>query len=193
MRYERFDLETSSPLPERRNIWQTVVHIGTDLRAETALVWSLRYFDMVAPAVVVRWAEQWAAREEGVGAVIDLAMMSDPLADDLDRALDSLTEQVGLPPISTEDAIRVVSVGVARRLECGETTPYESARELWDLADLSPVTWPELSPFVFYASEWEDDITHRAAYEQGIREACSHLLDAAGSHPTPTTDEGPTP
>ncbi len=180
----------NSPRPEQRNIWQSVVHIGADLHEETALVCALRYFDMIAPAVVVRWAEQWATREEGVGAVIDLAILSDPLAHDVDGTLDCLAEQVGLPPITTEDAIRTVSIGVARRLERGETTPHESARVLRGLAHVSPVTWDELSGFVYFASEWEDDEPRRPEYEQDIRRACRRLLDAAeGRRPTTSHDE----
>ncbi|WP_169164207.1 hypothetical protein [Cellulomonas taurus] len=136
---------------------------------------ALRYFDLIDPIAVMRWAELWASRDEGTGAVIDLAAMSAPLAQEVDSALEDLCEQLGLPPVSTEAAAMTAAVDAARDLVEGRVDPTEAAHRIWTIADLGPIAAPRLRVFIGLASEWDDNPEFRDSYDAQIRHEAALL------------------
>ena len=67
----------------------------------------------------------------------------------------------------------------ARRIVAGEASPYEGARRIWSNIANEPGADPSLKIFAGLAGEWEDDKTHRAAYEADIMEEARRLLGEA--------------
>jgi hypothetical protein len=82
-------------------------------------------------------------------------------------------EQLGANvPVSRWDAVRFWAAEIVN----GALTPYEGARLIWFHGYLELDCPDELTAFVGLASEWEDDPTHRALYEQDILNEARQLL-----------------
>lgn len=94
-----------------------------------------------------------------------------------DRALSELC--VNLP--SKCEAVRSLAHETAQRIQSGAISAYEGARQIWDLALSAPDEhFPELDPFVYAASEWEDRPEERQFFEKEIESAASELLRYSG-------------
>ena len=61
----------------------------------------------------------------------------------------------------------------------GLKSPIVAARRIWDLSLQLPdgVRIPELDPFIYVASEWDDRPDDRSDFELGIVESARDLLD----------------
>lgn len=136
---------------------------------------ALRYFDLIGPLAVMRWAELWATRDEGTGAVIDLAAMSAPLAQEVDDALADLCEQLGLAPTTASEAAMTTAVDAARDLVEGRIDSSTAAHWIWQVARLGPAVPPQLTGFIGLASEWDDHPEDAAYYEDQVRREAALL------------------
>jgi hypothetical protein len=91
-----------------------------------------------------------------------------------DRALDEL--KVSKP--SQREAIMQLAHDAAAGIVDGTVAPYSGAKRIWELTSCAPtVRIPELDPFIYAASEWEDRPEDRAHFERGIISEARALLD----------------
>ena len=149
----------------------------SDLRQDVATMRALRYLDLVEPSAVVAWACRRTSGGARPNGLVHLAELTDARGDDVDTQLGVLAEEVGLGPLTEQEAGVVAAKAVARELTRGTAAPIEAARRIWRIARLAPSAEPRLRVFVGLASEWEDDADNRASYEEEIR---SEALNLAG-------------
>lgn len=64
----------------------------------------------------------------------------------------------------------------AEAILTGELTPIEGARRIWWQAWEHLGRPDDLTPFVAFASEWEDDPDHQAEYDNDIRREAARLV-----------------
>lgn len=75
------------------------------------------------------------------------------------------------------DAVVALAREVAKQIKAGTITPYEGAKEIWDLTLLDlDAHFPELDTFVYGASEWEDRPIDRGAFAEGIMAAARKFV-----------------
>lgn len=87
-----------------------------------------------------------------------------------------LAELKVLPP-SDRQAVLLLARQAASEILSGALTPYQGARAIWQLCGASRAEiFPELDPFIYAASEWEDRPDFRPALEVAIREQATSLL-----------------
>lgn len=117
-----------------------------------------------------------AALDEGLDspALIALAGADTSEAGALfDRALGEL--KVSKP--SPREAIIRIAYDVATEIVSGTVAPYAGAKRIWELTLCVPtVRIPELDPFIYAASEWEERPEDRIHFEQGIMSEAHALL-----------------
>jgi len=92
-----------------------------------------------------------------------------------DRVLTEL--EVALP--STRDAIGHLALETAVEIVEGKIAPYTGAKRIWQLTLCAPSErLPNLDPFIYAASEWEDRPEDRVRFERGIMDEARALLSA---------------
>jgi hypothetical protein len=90
-----------------------------------------------------------------------------------DRALHEL--EVSKP--SQREAIMQLAHDAAAEIANGTVAPYAGAKRIWELTSCAPaVRIPELDPFIYAASEWEERPEDRVHFEQGIISEARALL-----------------
>ena len=87
---------------------------------------------------------------------------------------------------SPREAAILVATEVARRITDGTVSPYDGAKQIWNLVRLVPLEpFPEFDTFVYGASEWEERPEDHEIFAAGIVAAAHHLvsgtLDRSGS------------
>lgn len=93
-----------------------------------------------------------------------------------ERALAEL--EVSMP--GTREAIVRLSHDAAAEIVSGRVAPYAGAKRIWDLTLRAPSERiPELDPFIYAASEWEERPSDRVHFEQGIVSEAQALLNRA--------------
>jgi hypothetical protein len=152
----------------------------SDLRQEVAAIRALRYLDLVEPSAAVAWARGRMAGGQASNGLVDLAELSDMRGDDVDAHVTALANEVGLQPLTEQEAGVVAAEQMARELTCGVVAPIEAARRIWRIARLAPDAEPRLRVFIGLASEWEDDPDNRASYEEEIRSEALRLAGRSG-------------
>lgn len=90
-----------------------------------------------------------------------------------DRALNELS--VSKP--DQREAVMLLARDAASEIGGGTVAPYTGAKQIWDLTLCVPIEpIPELDPFIYAASEWEERHEDRVKFERDIiREARSLL------------------
>jgi hypothetical protein len=157
---------------------------------QATLIASRRLLGLTSPRQVVFWAAEQVADGVEASALVDLAAMSNPRADDVDNAIDRLLREIEAPTVDELGAALLISRYVAMDIVAGRVTPIEGAREIWRKVALSsPAAEPLLRDFIGLASEWDDVPAQRPEYEADIREAAQRLI-AAQSGPTTTVSPG---
>ncbi len=86
----------------------------------------------------------------------------------------AITADGGTIPHSAA-AAEVVAMQISGEIVAGEVEPGAGARALWRLARQVPAVEPQLRVFIGLASEWDDDIPNRIAYEADIVAAAREL------------------
>jgi hypothetical protein len=84
--------------------------------------------------------------------------------------------ELGKEPLSLADAGRLLASVVCREIISGKASPCEGASRLWTAYNRCGLP-KSLVPFVGFASEWEEDVSHREHYEKLIRKAAQKFLD----------------
>lgn len=82
-------------------------------------------------------------------------------------------------PIPTKgEAVMRLARRTAERIIDGTATPYEGAKQIWELSlRLQEEHLSELDSFVYAASEWEDRPEDRRVFEDGIVAAARELVN----------------
>ena len=89
-------------------------------------------------------------------AVLNLASFHTPNSRGIEHAFNSVMQEVGRPPMSSENAARRYVREIATEIIRKKIDPYHGAREIWDLQHGVDHEIPELRIFVGLASEFED-------------------------------------
>ena len=102
--------------------------------------------------------------------------------DDDDRAalFNAVTAELGLRPMTPDDAVGEYALWVCKQISRGELAPYEGAKAIWD-ATLQLDTSPPktLHPFIYAASEWQDRPPDRPFFEDAVRTHALQLVREA--------------
>lgn len=89
----------------------------------------------------------------------------------------ALTE-LEVPTPSTREAILRLAHDAAAEILGGTIAPYAGAKRIWDLTLRAPAERiPELDPFIYAASEWEERPEDRVHFERGIMSEARALVD----------------
>jgi hypothetical protein len=112
--------------------------------------------------------------------VIALAAVTDRTSG-LETLVDSAVSATGERIPNERQAGALVASETAGGILDGTIAPIVGARTLWRIARRVPDLEPQLRPFVALASEWEDDETHRPAYDIDILESIPALIAALES------------
>ena len=104
-----------------------------------------------------------------------------PVMSDVRPIFNKALIELGTALPSKPEAGLIVAREYATEILEGTISPFEGARRIWreiqlDMPDLKP----QLDPFVYWASEWEDadDPGRRDYCESAIRTAARNILDA---------------
>jgi len=84
--------------------------------------------------------------------------------------------QVGIPLPDKREAVLLLARETAAKVLCGEFSPYEGGKRIWQLTLVAGGVAPELDPFIYASSEWEERPKDRALFERAIREAAKNLV-----------------
>jgi hypothetical protein len=106
-----------------------------------------------------------------------LATLSDPRREEVLALLDKLFDEMGGPRLTPESAARQIACSVAADIVNGTVAPYDGAKIIWKVATrLRPLRLPELDPFIYAASEWEDRVEDRGLFDRAIVDSANELL-----------------
>ena len=93
------------------------------------------------------------------------------------QLFDRVLGELQLRNASRQQAVVQLAKERAREILSGERSPYQGAKEIWQLSlRLHEVHLPELDSFIYYASEWENRPEDRYVFEAGIVDAARELL-----------------
>lgn len=90
----------------------------------------------------------------------------------------SAFEEAGANELGPVAAAWIVARKIAAGILAGEVLPHNGAKEIGQIARTSPELG-SLNIFAGLASEWEDDLAHRADYDAAIREEALTLTESA--------------
>lgn len=80
---------------------------------------------------------------------------------------------------SKRSAVMHLAREIAGEILAGRTSAHVGAKQIWDLARrASDEDFPQLDPFVYTASEWEDRPEVRSALEEDITAAARDLVNS---------------
>jgi len=118
----------------------------------------------------------WALQEGFDGpALRELAGLTTATHSGEQALIDRALRELGKEKQDASTAIRVLAVLLCQRIVAGEASPYEGAKRIWTACHQCGM--PEsLCNFVGYASEWENDASHRYHYVECIVQAARELL-----------------
>lgn len=97
------------------------------------------------------------------------------MARDVRELVDGFLGDLGLQPLSADDAIRSVIAGIAAQVVAGEIAPENGADEIWRLAAPLPMD-DRPKGLIGLASQWEDSPKVRDA------EVRADIVQAALEH-----------
>ncbi|WP_374379367.1 hypothetical protein [Dongia sp.] len=77
------------------------------------------------------------------------------------KYFEALLEEFGLPALSTPDAARICASEISRLILSRELTPYDGAREIWEISRrVDTPDFHDFDTFIYAASEMEDRPDH---------------------------------
>jgi len=96
---------------------------------------------------------------------------------DARRLFDRALSELNVALLSKRDAVKRLARGIAKKILLGTTGAYDGANQIWELTLCVPdEELPELDPFVYAASEWEDRPEDRRVFGEGIIAAARDLV-----------------
>jgi hypothetical protein len=110
-------------------------------------------------------------------ALFRLAIADSDATDEIRREFISALTELGIASPSPEQAVRNLARDTAAEIVRGRIAPYDGAKRIWRFTLHLNRTVPELGPFIYAASEWEDRHMDRKMFDQEILRAARDLLD----------------
>lgn len=109
-----------------------------------------------------------------------LAGMSTADSDEVGAAFRTVLREQGIESPSPREAALLIATEVASRITTGAMSPYDGAKEIWNIGRRLPLEqFPEFDSFVYAASEWEDRPEDETVFAQGIVAAARDLVGAS--------------
>ena len=106
-----------------------------------------------------------------------LAGLSNAELDEARELLETALMELGVPVPTARDAIMVLARIAASEIANGRITPYGGAKRIWEITLCAPrMVVPELDPFIYAASEWEDRPDDREHFTKEIIREAQRLL-----------------
>jgi hypothetical protein len=98
-------------------------------------------------------------------------------ADNANALFEKVLKEMGVETLTKRDAVEKLSHYLAQQILGGAVSPYTGAKEIWKLTlAAQEECFPELDPFIYAASEYEDRISDRPFFDNAImREAESFV------------------
>lgn len=98
-------------------------------------------------------------------------------AAEVDAAAGRSLDELGLTLPSPEAAAMRLAQRIAQDVVDGRTPPYDGAQAIWRITQLTEAgRVPELNPFTYAASEWEDRPADRPFFDEAIRAEAKALV-----------------
>jgi hypothetical protein len=136
--------------------------------------------DMELPEGVANVAAEALGRGDDSPTLRALAVVSSPRKEEVLALLNRTFDEMGIRLLDPESAARFLAHRMARNISNNTVSPYEGAKAIWNLATrLRPLRLPELDPFIYAASEWEERTEDRALFERAIVDSAKELLSAS--------------
>ena len=110
-------------------------------------------------------------------ALLELARLSSPTAQDAGELFDRALEEMGRPPLPRDEAGLRVARSIARKIVSGEMHPYEGAHLIWMKVWSTCGRPDELTTFVGLASLYEADPERRPLHLEEIVARAKGLAD----------------
>jgi hypothetical protein len=108
-----------------------------------------------------------------------LAGMSTADNDEVRAVFRTVLRELGIDSPSPREAVILVATEVASRITTGVMSPYDGAKEIWNIAVRLPLEhFPEFDAFVYAASEWEERPEDEMVFAEGIVAAARDLVGA---------------
>jgi hypothetical protein len=108
-----------------------------------------------------------------------LAGLSSVESDEARGVFQAALRELGIESPSPREAAILVATEIASRITDGTVSPYDGAKEIWDLVRLVPLEhFPEFDAFVYAASEWEEWPENQKNFAAGIVAAAHNLVVA---------------
>ena len=106
-----------------------------------------------------------------------LAGLTDVEVDEARSLLERALAELSLRLPSERDAVMRLAREIAAQVLEGKTSPYQGAKEIWELSLRLPgESLSDLDSFVYAASEWEDRPEDRNLFAEGIVAAARELV-----------------
>lgn len=86
--------------------------------------------------------------------------------------------ELGLSWPTPRQALLLLARELADAVLRRNISAYAGAKQIWDLTLTARESTPDLDPFVYAASEWEERPEERAFFEEEIRKAAEELFAA---------------
>ncbi|HVC78161.1 MAG TPA: hypothetical protein VND96_16745 [Candidatus Micrarchaeaceae archaeon] len=108
-----------------------------------------------------------------------LAGMTGEESDEVRTVFGSALRELGIESPTPREAAMLVAAEVALRITQGLISPYDGAKEIWNIVRKLPREHlSELDTFVYGASEWEERPEDRMSFAAGIMDAARDLVHA---------------
>jgi len=106
-----------------------------------------------------------------------LAGLSRAESDEARGVFQAALSELHIESPSPREAAILVATEVASRITDGTVSPYDGAKEIWNLVRLVPLEhFPEFDAFVYAASEWEERPEDQKIFAAGIVAAAHDLV-----------------
>jgi len=107
-----------------------------------------------------------------------LVALSDADTSEARILFDRVLNELSVSKPNQPEAVMLLARNVASEIANGTIAPYAGAKRIWDLTLCVPIEpIPELDPFIYAASEWEERPEDRVHFEQGIISEARALMD----------------
>lgn len=98
-----------------------------------------------------------------------LAGLTEGEADEAKRVFEEVLKEFGVPMPNVRAAVKRLAREAAKEIVSGKVDAYVGAKRIWDLTLSAPhERWPDLDPFIYAASEWEERPEDREFFEKEV-------------------------
>jgi hypothetical protein len=141
------------------------------------LVAAKAFLDLVGPEAMQAEAVKLLVGGVDSPSIRHLAGMSTADNDEVRAVFRLVLRELDIESPSPREAVILVATEVASRITTGAMSPYDGAKQIWNIAVRLPLErFPEFDAFVYAASEWEDRPEDETVFAAGIVAAAHQLV-----------------